>query len=106
MSPELTITETRPIKAPAGLLGATLLFWGWQTGFLIIGVALAVVLEGVRRVSARWDLSDDDFHRIWNFNTVLMLAAMMLALSANEGPGGFSGLLQGPALAVGAKVGF
>jgi hypothetical protein len=93
-------------KAPPWLLGATLVFWGWQTGFLAVGAILAVVLESARFVKTRWDLSDEDFHRLWNLCALLTLTAMIFAFATNEGPGGFSGLFHGSAVAAGSKVNF
>jgi len=49
---------------PPGLLGAALLFWGWQTGFLAVGVVMAVLVEARRLVRSRWDLSRADFNRV------------------------------------------
>ncbi|MGA2179897.1 MAG: transglutaminase domain-containing protein [Verrucomicrobiota bacterium] len=105
MKPNPPSAETRGLKTPPFLLGATLLFWGWQTGFLAVGAILAVVLEGARWVGTRWDLSDEDFNRIWNFCTLLILTAGIFAFGTNTGPGGFSGLFRGSAIAVGTKVG-
>jgi len=55
------------MKPPPFLLGATLLFWGWQSGFLIVGAAMAVALESARFVKDRWELADEDLSRIWTF---------------------------------------
>jgi len=74
------------MKTPPFLLGATLLFWGWQTGFLMAGAVMALVLESSRFVKTRWDLSDEDFHRIWTFCTLLILAAAIFAFTLNEEP--------------------
>jgi uncharacterized membrane protein AbrB (regulator of aidB expression) len=38
------------MKTPPLLLGATLLFWGWHTGFLIGALIIACVIEGSRLV--------------------------------------------------------
>jgi protein-glutamine gamma-glutamyltransferase len=93
------------MKTPPFLLGATLLFWGWQTEFLAVGAIMAVVLEGSRWTKTRWDMADEDFNRIWSFSTLLILGAGIFALGSNTGPAGFGGLLSGPAIAVGTKVG-
>lgn len=92
------------MKTPPFLLGATLLFWGWQTGFLMAGAVMAVVLESGRFVKTRWDLSDEDFHRIWTFCTLLILAAAIFAFTLNEGAGGFSGLFHGPAIVAASRL--
>jgi hypothetical protein len=88
------------VKAPPFLLGATLLFWGWQTGFLAVGASLAAVVESARFVRIRWDVSDEDFYRIWNFSTLLTLAAAIFVFTTQEG----GGLLHGSAVAVGSKA--
>lgn len=83
------------MKTPPFLLGATLLFWGWQTGLVIPGVVMAAVLEGSRFVKIRWDLSDDDFKRIWAFCALLFLAAAIYAFADNGGPEGFGRIFRG-----------
>ena len=84
------------MKPPPLLLGATLLFWGWQSGFLLVGALMAVVLESARVVKARWEVSDEDFSRIWTFCSLLFLAAAVYTFTANEGPSTFSGFFQNP----------
>ena len=82
------------MKPPPLLLGATLLFWGWQTEFLLAGALLGVLLESSLVFKARWDLSDEDFRRVWQFCTLLVLAAGLYAFNANEGPSTYAGLFQ------------
>ena len=84
------------MKPPPFLLAAALLFWGWQTEFLIEGAIMAVVLESSRFIKARWELSDDDFARIWTFCTLLFLAAFVFAFANNAGPANFGKLFQNP----------
>ncbi len=69
------------MKPPPFLLGAALLFWGWQSGFLIVGAVMAVVLEGARLMKARWEFAEDDFSRVWTFCTLLFLAAGVYAFT-------------------------
>ncbi len=87
------------MKIPPFVLGLTLLFWGWQTDFLIQGAVMAVILEGSRFVKLRWDLNDDDFKRIWTFCALLFLAAAVYAFADNGGPEGFGGFFRGPNIA-------
>ena len=82
------------MKPPPLLLGAALLFWGWQTGYLAVGALMAVVLEAPRVVKARWEFADQDFTRIWTFCSLLLLAALVYAFTENRGPAGFSEFFQ------------
>jgi len=86
------------MKTPPFLLGATLVFWGWQTGFLVPGVVMGIALEGARFVRARWEMSDDDFARVWLFCFLVLVAASVYSFSANEGPSEFKGLFHNPNL--------
>jgi hypothetical protein len=88
--------QPRPMKPPPLLLGATLLFWGWQSGYFVVGVVMAVALESANFLKARWEFSDDDFSRIWTFCSLLFLAAAVYTFTANEGPSTFSGFFQNP----------
>ena len=91
MNPDTTTKTPPPL-----LLGAALLFWGWQTGFLPAAAIMALVLESHRLVKARWDFSDDDLTRIWTFCTLLFLASTVYAFTANDGPNNFRGFFQDP----------
>jgi hypothetical protein len=93
------------MKPPPLLLGAALLFWGWQSDFLVVGAMMAVVLESARFVKARWELSDEDFARIWTFCSVLALGAVVYAFTANEGPARFGDLLRNPSGAAQSSAG-
>lgn len=84
------------MKPPPLLLGATLLFWGWQTGFLLPGALMAVILEAPAITKTRWDFSDDDFGRIWTFCSLLLLAAVVYAFTANDGISEFRGFMEHP----------
>lgn len=77
-------------------MGATLLFWGWQAGFLPEAVGMAAILESSRFLKTRWEFTDDEFARVWTFCSVLLLAAMIFAFNSNSGPSEFSQLLQNP----------
>jgi len=82
------------MKPPPFLLAAALLFWGWQTGMLIVGVIIAVAIECPRFIQARWDFSDEDFGRLWTLCSLLTLAAILFAFVDNQGPSSFSGFFQ------------
>ena len=84
------------MKTPPFVLGVTLLFWGWQTGFPLPGAIMGALLEGSRYAKVRWDLSDDDFKRIWSFCALLFLAAAVYAFADNGGPEGVGSFFRGP----------
>ena len=84
------------MKPPPLLLGAALLFWGWQSDLLLVGALMGVVLESARLTQARWEFSDDDFSRIWTFCSVVFLGAAVYAFTSNENPASFGSLFQNP----------
>lgn len=75
------------MKTPPFLLLAALLFWGWQTEFLLVGAAMGVILELPRFLKFRWDLDDADFSRIWGFCTVLNVVLVVYVFTNNSGVG-------------------
>jgi hypothetical protein len=87
------------MKTPPFVLGATLLFWGWQSGLLIPGAVMGIILEASRYLKLRWELSDDDFKRIWTFCALLFLAGAVYAFADSGGPAGFGHFIEGPSIA-------
>jgi len=73
------------MNPPPFLVGAALLFWSWQAGFLWLGVLLATVLEAPRWIHARWEFAQIDLDRIWNLCVLLFLGAFVVAFVANDG---------------------
>jgi transglutaminase-like putative cysteine protease len=69
---------------PPGLLGAAVLFWGWQTGLLLAAAPMALALEAARRIGWRWDLARTDVTRLADLCRVV-LAAMAIYLWATRG---------------------
>ena len=92
------------MKTPPLLLAAVLAFWGWQTGFLVPGLFMGLVIEGARLYKTRWDFSDDDFARIWTLCLLVFLAALVYAFSANDGPADFRNLFHGSLAQRGAGI--
>lgn len=84
------------MKLPPMLLGVTLLFWGWETGLPTVGGVLAVLIEGLRLLRPRWNLTEDDFNRLWNFCTLIFIAAAVYAFTANQGPAAVSRFVDDP----------
>ena len=77
------------MNTPPLLVAAVLLFWGWQTGHVIIGLLVGAILESPRVIKARWSLTQTDFNRLWNICSVLFIgfAAFLLI---NEGTVSFN----------------
>ena len=65
------------MKAPGLLLGAALVFWGWQCGYPAAGIAMAAVLEASRAIRRRFEFSPSDFNRISDFCALLFLGMMV-----------------------------
>jgi protein-glutamine gamma-glutamyltransferase len=65
------------MNTPPFLIGATLLFWGWQAGFLWFGAAGAVILEGSRLLRLRWDLSPTDLKRVIYLCDLLLIGGIV-----------------------------
>ena len=74
------------MNTPRLFLGATILFWGWQTGQWLVAVPLALALEGARATTRRWDFSTSDFSRAADLCTLIVLAAGMVLYVAFGNP--------------------
>lgn len=71
-------------RTPAGYLGALFLFWGFTLERPVLGAVLAVVTEGSVLVKRKWELTRDDFIRISDISSVVMLAALGLIYFTHE----------------------
>jgi protein-glutamine gamma-glutamyltransferase len=79
---------------PPLLLGAALCFWGWQTGLLPAGLALALVLEARWLVRSRWDLTRADFNRVSDVSALLLVLVGVYQAIANESARAVTGIIQ------------
>ena len=61
------------MNTPPLLLGAAILFWGWQTGFWAVALVVAIVVEAHRLVTLRWEFTSAQLNRVADFCTVLLL---------------------------------
>ena len=73
------------VTPPPMLLGAALLFWGWQTGFLFVALPLAILIESARALTWRLELSATDFHRLTDLCTLLILVSGVYLFSTTGG---------------------
>jgi hypothetical protein len=82
------------MKTPVLLLGAALMFWGWQTGHWIWAAPMAFTLEGSRLIRFRWDLADAEFSRISDLCTILFLMLLIYLFTADRSVRFIVGLIQ------------
>ncbi|OUD12638.1 transglutaminase-like domain-containing protein [Thioflexithrix psekupsensis] len=78
------MNQTILIAPPLGLLGATLLFWGWQTDLLPYAIIMAILIELPRWTEWRWDLSDKDFNRLMDLTSLLWLGTTIYLFNRNS----------------------
>jgi protein-glutamine gamma-glutamyltransferase len=74
------------VNTPALFLGATILFWGWQTGQWLVAVPLALAFEAARVTSRRWDYSTPDHARAADLCTVIVLGVGVVLYVAFGNP--------------------
>ena len=72
------------MSLPPFLVGAAVLFWGWQGDSLALAVAIALLLEAPRWVRFRFALEDADYARISDLCTVFFVGSAVV-LAANRG---------------------
>jgi protein-glutamine gamma-glutamyltransferase len=72
------------MSLPPFLVGAAVLFWGWQGDSLALAVAIALLLEAPRWVRLRFALGDADYARISDLCTVFFVGSAVV-LAANRG---------------------
>ncbi|MDH5509829.1 MAG: transglutaminase domain-containing protein [Nitrospinota bacterium] len=82
------------MKPPPLLLGATALFWGWQTGLIIPGILVAIAMEGRFLSTSRLAFSLREYRMIWNLSALIALASFAFSLSEGIHTGMFLSLFQ------------
>lgn len=68
------------MKTPVLLLGASAIFWGWQTELCIFALPMALILEGSRFIRWRWDLSAQEFRSIANICIIIFFFVFVYLL--------------------------
>src|SRR5204863_8616571 len=68
--------------------------WGWQTGVLPVGLAMALALEARTLVRSRWDLQRADFNRVSDLSTVLLVLMGVYQAVANDSARAVTGIIQ------------
>jgi transglutaminase-like putative cysteine protease len=80
-------------RAPPLLVAAALLLWGWQNGFLLYAVPMALLLESAHRATWRWPVPDREFNLIADLSGVI-LALVVVYVFVNEGARGIFVILS------------
>ena len=62
---------------PTFLMGSTILFWGWQAELLFFAIPVALLLEIARWTTWRWNLSDQEIHRVADISAVGWVGAAL-----------------------------
>jgi hypothetical protein len=82
------------MNVPRGLLGASLLFWGSQTDYLLIGAVLAALIEAPRWSTVRFELRPADLARIADLCTVIFIGVVAVVSASRGFRDGVLGALQ------------
>ena len=72
------------MKMPPFIVGAGVLFWGFQTTFEWLAVIMAAVLEGARWTPRRWRILAADVSRVWDVCLVLLLGAAVYSYTSSD----------------------
>ena len=73
------------LSTPPFLIGAALLFWGWQTGMTSLAVLMAVAVESAHWTKWRVEFSLTDFNRVWDLCSVLTVMAGLYCFLNRDG---------------------
>ncbi|MCI5211951.1 MAG: hypothetical protein D3910_24950 [Candidatus Electrothrix sp. ATG2] len=81
------------MSLPPFFTGAILLFWGQQTGLFLFALPMALILEGARYVTTKWDISRADFNRVTDICTIL-LAGLAVFFVTSDSANSFMNILK------------
>jgi len=82
------------MRSPPLLLGAALLFWGWQCGMLPLAAGMALILEGSRLIRFKLNPSPSDFSRIADLCGIGFLVLFIYFYASKGSTRAILGLLQ------------
>jgi len=71
-------------QTPPGYLGVLFLLWGFTIERPVLGLVLAAIAEGNILVKHKWELTRDDFVRISDISSLVMLAALGIIYFTHE----------------------
>ncbi|NJM96140.1 MAG: hypothetical protein HC800_02025 [Phormidesmis sp. RL_2_1] len=67
----------------ASLCSLATLFWGWQTGLIVVALPMALLLEARRIATPRWEISSSDLKEVAKLCGVI-LALLLVVLSITK----------------------
>lgn len=83
------------MKMPSFVLGAALLFWGWQCDHWLFAIPLAIILEAARFLPAtRFELSATEFNRVWKLCLLALIIVLAIPYISNKGLGSIYIVMQ------------
>ena len=82
------------MKSPRLFLGSTLLFWGWQTNMLIMGMVMALIIESSSLLPWRLRFSDKDYNRVADICALLFMVILVYRFSLDRSSQTLLELLQ------------
>ncbi|OKH35534.1 transglutaminase [[Phormidium ambiguum] IAM M-71] len=71
------------MNTPPLLIGAALIFWGWQTGLWLFAIPMAVIIEVARFISWRWEFSAKDVRRVANLCLIILISLFIYLFIQN-----------------------
>ena len=86
-------------RLPPGLIGAALLFWGWQTESILLAIVLALLLEWLPLTGKRFTIAESAFARIVDVSVVVFVVFALVRIVTGDPAAGLLGAVQvGPLL--------
>ena len=76
------MNEQAQSRFPRFLLGAAILFWGWQNQALVFAVPMALLYEMAPSFKWRWAFDSSDFNRLVDLTAVLFVATAVYQFDA------------------------
>lgn len=72
------------MKIPPFFIGATVLFWGYEKNQLLISIIVFIFIEGARFTKKRWKFGLEDFIKISDLTSIILISVIVLILMNYE----------------------
>lgn len=82
-----SLTQLNP--APPFTIGAALILWGWQTGFMLYATPLIILIELYHWVSWRWPITNREFNIISDLSGLIFFIVVVYIFSTEGAKGIF-----------------